>query len=150
MIAGSVGFASFVNGKLVIRLGMQKMVKIAVLSIVVISVSFFTLINTLIPTPSLLVFMLYLLLTVFFVGILFGNLNSMAMEPLGHIAGLGAAIVGSISTFISVPFGTYIGMQYDETVQPLVLGFLIFGGLTAAAIFLAVAKNSSKRKVAMS
>ncbi len=81
--------------------------------------------------------MVYLTSTVFFIGILFGNLNSMAMEPLGHMAGLGAAIVVSVSTFISVPFGTYIGMQYDGTIQPLVLGFLIFGGLTAASIFLA-------------
>ena len=81
--------------------------------------------------------MLYLLSTVFFVGILFGNLNSMAMEPLGHMAGIGAAIVGSVSTFISVPFGTYIGMQYNGTVEPMVMGFLVFGSLTALSIFFA-------------
>jgi DHA1 family bicyclomycin/chloramphenicol resistance-like MFS transporter len=66
----------------------------------------------------------------------------MAMEPLGHIAGIGAAIVGSVSTFISVPFGTYIGMQYDGTVKPLVLGFLVFGTLTACSIFLAKGKTA--------
>ena len=142
IIALSVGSASFVNGKLVMKYGMQMMVKSAVLSIVFISILFYVLINTVLPNPSLLMFMIYLLSTVFFVGILFGNLNSMAMEPLGHIAGLGAAIVGSVSTFISVPFGTYIGMQYDGTVQPMVLGFLIFGTLTAAAILLAKGKGA--------
>ncbi|PCI95470.1 MAG: Bcr/CflA family drug resistance efflux transporter [Flavobacteriales bacterium] len=136
-IALSVGTASFVNGKLVMRYGMHKMVKTAVLSIVSISLLFYVLINSIVVNPSLLIFMVYLTSTVFFIGILFGNLNSMAMEPLGHMAGLGAAIVGSVSTFISVPFGTYIGMQYDGTIQPLVLGFLIFGGLTATSIFLA-------------
>ncbi|MBL4668624.1 MAG: multidrug effflux MFS transporter [Flavobacteriales bacterium] len=136
-IALSVGIASFVNGKLVMRFGMQKMVKTAVLAIVIISITFFGLINTIIPTPSLPVFMLYLLSTVFFIGILFGNLNSMAMEPLGHMAGIGAAIVGSVSTFISVPFGTYIGMKYNNTVEPMVIGFLIFGSLTALSIFVA-------------
>ncbi|MGB0886999.1 MAG: multidrug effflux MFS transporter [Vicingaceae bacterium] len=141
-IALSVGLASFVNGKLVMKFGMQKMVKTASISIITISFVFFILINTLINTPSLTVFMMYLLTTVFFVGILFGNLNSMAMEPLGHMAGLGAAIVGSVSTFISVPFGTYIGMQYNGTVQPLVFGFLFFGILTTLTIFLAKGKTN--------
>ena len=136
-IALSVGLASFVNGKLVMRYGMQKMVRSAALSIVVISIIFYGLINTMIVTPSLTFFMMYLLSTVFFVGILFGNLNSMAMEPLGHMAGIGAAIVGSVSTFISVPFGTYIGMQYNGSVEPMVMGFLVFGSLTALSIFFA-------------
>ncbi len=136
-IALSVGTASFVNGKLVMKFGMQNMVRTAVSAIVVISVLFFAFMNSITTPPSLTFFMVYLLSTVFFIGILFGNLNSMAMEPLGHMAGIGAAIVGSVSTFISVPFGTYIGMQYNGTVEPLVFGFLIFGGLTAISIFLA-------------
>ena len=136
-IALSVGTASFVNGKLVMRFGMQQMVRSAALAIVTISIVFFTLTNTVIPSPSLPIFMLYLLSTVFFVGILFGNLNSLAMEPLGHLAGIGAALVGSVSTFISVPFGTYIGMHYNGTVEPLVIGFLIFGALSGISIFLA-------------
>jgi len=141
-IAFSVGCASFVNGKLVMKYGMVKMVKTAVLAIVFISILFSLFMHFFIPTPSLVLFMFYLLTTVFFVGILFGNLNSLAMEPLGHMAGIGAAIVGSVSTFISVPFGTYIGMQYNGTVAPMVMGFLIFGGLTALAIF--VAKGAKK------
>ncbi len=145
MVAASVGLASFVNGRLVLRLGMQTMVKWASFCIVTISIVFYLLIQFILPEPSLFVFMIYLLSTVFFVGILFGNLNSLAMEPLGHIAGLGAAVVGSMSTFISVPFGTFIGMQYDETVGPLVLGFLCFGGLSALAIY--VAEINDKRVV---
>ena len=54
---------------------------------------------------------------------LFGNLNALAMEPLGHMAGLGAALIGAISTFISLPFGWLIGQLYDGTVLPLVGGF---------------------------
>ncbi len=71
--------------------------------------------------------MLYLLLLFFCFGILFGNLNALAMEPLGHIAGLGSAVVGSISTLISVVFGVIVADAYDNTVLPLVLGFAILG-----------------------
>ena len=42
--------------------------------------------------------------------------------------------MGSISTFISLPFGWLIGRMYDGTVLPLVGGFCALGlaALTAA------------------
>jgi len=134
MIALSVGTASFVNGRMVIKHGMQKMVKWAAFGVFLFSILFLSIILGIIPAPSLLLFMIYLCATVFCTGILFGNLNSLAMEPLGHIAGMGAAIVGSVSTFISVPFGAYIGMCYNGTVLPLVVGFSIFGLLTIIVV----------------
>jgi DHA1 family bicyclomycin/chloramphenicol resistance-like MFS transporter len=45
------------------------------------------------------------------------------MTPLGHIAGTGSAVVGSLSTFISVPLAIAIGRGYDGTVLPLFAGF---------------------------
>lgn len=71
--------------------------------------------------------MFYLLCVFFSFGILFGNLNAMAMEPLGQIAGLGSAVVGSLSTLISVVFGVVIANAYDGTVYPLVIGFATLG-----------------------
>ena len=65
---------------------------------------------------------------------MFGNLNALAMEPLGHIAGVGAAVVGALSTFICVPLGIVIGRSYDGTVLPLIIGFALFGALTLAVI----------------
>ena len=69
----------------------------------------------------------------FFLGLGFGNLNAMAMEPLGHMAGLGAALVGSVSTAVALPFGWYIGQSYDGTVMPLVIGYSV-AGLAALAL----------------
>jgi DHA1 family bicyclomycin/chloramphenicol resistance-like MFS transporter len=60
-------------------------------------------------------------------------MNSMAMEPLGHIAGIGAAVVGSLATFLATPLGMTIGQAYNGTVTPLVTGFAVLG-LTALAI----------------
>jgi DHA1 family bicyclomycin/chloramphenicol resistance-like MFS transporter len=51
----------------------------------------------------------------------------MAMEPLGHVAGLGSAVVGSLATFISTLFGILISAAYDGTVMPMVLGFTLLG-----------------------
>lgn len=134
LVALSVGTASFVNGRMVLKHGMKKMVNWAALGVFLFSSLFLFIMIGFIPTPSLLFFMIYLCATVFCTGILFGNLNSLAMEPLGHIAGMGAAIVGSVSTFISVPFGAYIGMCYNGTVLPLVVGFSVFGLLTIIVV----------------
>lgn len=78
--------------------------------------------------------MAYLMLTFFFVGILFGNLNALAMEPLGHVAGIGAAVVGALSTLISVLLGTYIGQSYNGTILPLVMGLAVLSGLSLVVV----------------
>ena len=68
------------------------------------------------------------MLTFFCVGILFGNQNTLAMQPLGHLAGIGAAVVGSLSTLISMLLGTIVGQAYNGTIFPLIggLGILAF------------------------
>jgi DHA1 family bicyclomycin/chloramphenicol resistance-like MFS transporter len=67
-------------------------------------------------------------------GILFGNLNALAMEPLGHIAGIAASVVGTLTMFMAFVFGTLIGQGYDGTLLPLVAGFAILSLLTIAAL----------------
>lgn len=71
--------------------------------------------------------MTYFMLSFFCFGVLFGNLNALAMKPLGHIAGVGAAVVGSLSTVISVALGILIGAGYNGTVLPIVGGFAALG-----------------------
>ncbi len=67
--------------------------------------------------------------TFFGLGILFGNLTAMAMEPLGHIAGVGAAVVSTLTALISLVLGSAVGLAYDGTVLPLVGSFAVFGVL---------------------
>jgi len=75
--------------------------------------------------PPLLSLVIYLFLVFFAVGLLFGNLNSMAMEPLGHLAGIGAGLVSALSTLLSIVFSLMIGQLYNQTIYPLVGGFLV-------------------------
>jgi len=73
--------------------------------------------------PPLWTLMAYLLLAFFAVGMLFGNLNALAMEPLGRVAGTGSAFIGSVSTLIAVLAGTVIGQSYNGSVLPIPVGF---------------------------
>jgi len=125
-LAISIGLATFLNGKLVVKLGMLKLV------------SFFTVLFTVISFTYVLLFYgdenpnIYFLLLIFglqffSLGFLFGNTRALAMEPIGHIAGVGAAINGFVSTIMAVPIATFIGSFINKTALPLFAGFAICG-----------------------
>jgi DHA1 family bicyclomycin/chloramphenicol resistance-like MFS transporter len=133
ILALAIGVASVVNGKLVMRYGMKKMVSAALKLACVFAVAFALISYYLNGAPPLYVFMLYFTLAFFCNGILFSNLNALAMEPLGHIAGMGAAIVNAFSTLISVPLGAMVGLAFDGSVMPLAWSFMGFT-LACAAI----------------
>ncbi|MGK0325034.1 MAG: DHA1 family bicyclomycin/chloramphenicol resistance-like MFS transporter [Polaribacter sp.] len=132
-LAIGVGFATFLNGTLVVKLGMFKLVSI------------FTTVFTLIPivyillyagesNPSIYVLITFFWLQFFALGFLFGNTRALAMEPIGHIAGVGAAINGFVSTIMAVPIATFIGGFVDKTALPLFIGFFVCGLISLALI----------------
>ncbi len=135
VLAISVGCASLLNAKLVMKYGMHDMSKYALLAISLISIFFFAFSATSHGHPNLWQLMIYLAIVLFCFGILMGNLNGLAMEPLGHMAGIGASLVGAVSTFIAVPFGAIIGQSYAQSVLPLILGFITFSLLSLLVMF---------------
>ncbi len=140
-IALSLGVAFLVNTRLVTRIGMRFLVKWSLLIIFGLSLIAFVIALLAAGQPQLWLFMAYLMLAFFCVGILFGNQNSLAMEPLGHIAGIGAAVVGSLSTLISLPLGTIIGQSYNGTILPLIAGMVVLTGLSIFVVRWAEAKH---------
>ncbi|WP_169567465.1 multidrug effflux MFS transporter [Sneathiella limimaris] len=132
-LALSFGGASFANSTLVMKLGMKSLVAKALWSFVVISICFLIYAFSVGGHPPLFILLPFLMLVFFCVGILFGNMNALAMEPLGHIAGVASAVITSLSTFMSVIFGTIVAQSYNGTILPLVIGFSIFS-LTSLTI----------------
>jgi DHA1 family bicyclomycin/chloramphenicol resistance-like MFS transporter len=135
VLAASIGLASLLNSQLVMRFGMRRLSHTAMLFIALLSAIFMLIANYYQGHPPLPLLMTYLLFVFFFMGILFGNLNALAMEPLGHIAGLGAAFVGSLSTLISVAFGVLVANAYDGTILPLVMGFAVLSIASLISIY---------------
>lgn len=128
-IALSIGLASLANTHLVMRFGTRLLINRA-LSIIVLLAA--VAIAIALPTgghPPLWFLLAYLMISFFGVGILFGNQNAVAMEPLGHLAGTGAAVVGALSTLIQMPLGTVIGHGYNGTVLPLIIGLGVLAAL---------------------
>jgi len=118
-----IGAASVVNARLVMRFGMRFLTMRALVAVTLLSIAYFLGAALAAGHPPLWSLMAYCMAVFFCMGLLFGNLNALAMEPLGHVAGVGAAMVGSLTTLMSAVLGTAIGQAYDGTVLPLVGGF---------------------------
>ncbi len=129
IISLALGAASFINARLVMRYEMDQLVHWAVRVVFGLATTFLVVI-TLFGQPPLWGLMVYLMLYFFCTGIMFGNINTLAMQPLGHLAGTGSAVIGSISTFISMMLGTLIGQMYNGTIFPLVAGMAILTGIS--------------------
>jgi DHA1 family bicyclomycin/chloramphenicol resistance-like MFS transporter len=56
------------------------------------------------------------------------------MLPVGHIAGLGAAFIGSFTSLLAVPIATFINQFLDKDLTPIALGFLVFSVLSFFAV----------------
>ncbi len=124
IMALAVGFASLLNSGLVMRFGMYRLASLGLSAMVVLSLLFLCLVWRYDGHPPLWAFIANCLALFFAIGILFGNLNSMAMEPLGHVAGTAAAVIGSASTLIAVVLSFLIGHAYDGSLYPLSIGFV--------------------------
>jgi ABC-type phosphate transport system permease subunit len=74
------------------------------------------------------------------VSVSFGNLRAMAMEPVGHIAGIAAAVTGFISTIMAVPISIFIGRFISDTALPLFV-VSICAALVSLLIYLKISED---------
>jgi DHA1 family bicyclomycin/chloramphenicol resistance-like MFS transporter len=66
--------------------------------------------------------------------LLIPNFNTVAMAPLGRVAGTASAIIGTVSTGGGTALGALFDRMYDGTVTPLSLAFLGVGVAALATV----------------
>jgi DHA1 family bicyclomycin/chloramphenicol resistance-like MFS transporter len=131
LIAFTTGIAAFVNSKLVHRHGTRRVIMFGLASLLTINVLHFAL--DISGHETLLAFMLLQGTSVFIFGFLAANLNAMAMEPMGHIAGTASSMIGFFSTIGAALISLVIGHSFNGSVTPL-LGAYIVLALAALGI----------------
>lgn len=139
-LAIAIGFSTFLNSAFVVRLGMKRLAYYATVAYSSVSILYVILFYSGV-NPQLPVLIVFFGLQFTAIGFLFGNLRSLAMEPIGHIAGVGAAINGFVSTIMAVPIANYIGSFVTDSVLPLFIGFSVCG-VTALILFTLLNKKS--------
>jgi MFS transporter, DHA1 family, multidrug resistance protein len=133
-IAGGIALASLINARIVDRLGMRLVSHTALMGYIA-----FAVVHALVALSgheTLWTFSLLQAGMMFCFGLVMSNFGSIAMEPLGHLAGTAASVQGFITTIGGALFGFWIGQLFDGTTVPLTLGLAGFGiaGLVAVLI----------------
>ncbi|MEM9102561.1 MAG: multidrug effflux MFS transporter [Pseudomonadota bacterium] len=130
ILALAFGVGSFANSSLVVRHGMKKMVSFSLPVFVIFSLLLLILSLAYKGNPPFYAFMGLTIPIFLAVNVMFTNFNAMAMQLLGHIAGVGAAVVGSVSTVLGVACSVIIGQQFTGTLT------YFYGSYMAMAFFL--------------
>ncbi len=134
LIAAFSATASFVNGKLVMRMGMRRLVADAYLiqmGLSLVMVCLFAL-DILQGWPAFAAFFFWANSVFFIAGFTFGNLNALAMQKMGHIAGMATSVITAISTVLAVVIAGPVGLAFDGTPLPAMVAAALCSALAYA------------------
>jgi DHA1 family bicyclomycin/chloramphenicol resistance-like MFS transporter len=124
-VALFMALSSFVNAKLVGRFGMRKLSHGSLLGFIAINLIWLV-VQVLGPQPMpFLLFITFFSLAMFQFGWIGSNFNSLAMEPLGHVAGTASSVLGFMGTIGGSIIGAAIGQAFNGTALPMVAGFFV-------------------------
>jgi DHA1 family bicyclomycin/chloramphenicol resistance-like MFS transporter len=124
-IAGSMAVASYVNSRIVVRLGTRRVSHMALLGYIAISA--LHIVSVLIIGDTMISFALFQFILMFCYGLTSSNFSAMAMDPMGHIAGTASSVQGTVSTLGGTLVGVIIGQSFNFTALPIVAGFFVSG-----------------------
>ena len=131
-IALSMSLSSFINSRLVGRLGTRLLSHGAVVMFTTLSAIMALLAH--LDILGFVAFMALLAGMMFLVGMIFGNFAALALEPQGKLAGTASSLFGSTTTILAAIIGYGVGQAYDGTLVPLANGYLVFGIASLAII----------------
>ena len=122
---------TILNATLVMRLGMRRLALLAFSAQVVVTAAALAVTWTglVSGTAAFAVWFFWSTSVFFAAGLIFGNLNALALQPLGHIAGTASSLITGISTVIAAMLAIPIGLAFDGTPAPLMAGNLICAAL---------------------
>ena len=125
--------AALLNANLVERFGMRRLSHGAMLGSVLFSALIVGLLLAGVEV-GLWLALAYLAGLFFAVGLSIPNVNAIAMEPLGRVAGTGSSIVGFYMTGAGALLGGLLGQYYDGTFLVVAAGYLAFGIASLLAV----------------
>lgn len=132
LAAGAMGVCSFLNSRIVERFGSRRISHGALIGFTLISA--IHLICALNGIETIWSFAFFQALIMGSFALAGSNFGSMAMEPMGHIAGTASSIQGFVSTVGGATIGLAIGQSFDGSTVPVAAGYLIIGLFAMAVV----------------
>ena len=132
IVAAALAAATLINARIVSHFGMRRITHAALLLFVIANLVHLAIVSTV--GETFVVFMVFMSISFFTLGLIGPNSTAMAMEPMGHMAGAAAAANGFAGTTIAGFLGGMVARFYDGTTMPLVLGFAVLGIISFAVV----------------
>ena len=133
--ASFIAIASLLNARLVRRLGMRWISHGALIGFIAIAATHLVIAAS--GRETLVIFTVLQAAAMFCFGLTGGNFGAMAMEPMGHIAGVASSFQGFVSMVGASLIGFAIGQQFNGSVIPMEAGYLACGLAGLAAVLVA-------------
>lgn len=134
-LAGIMGFASVLNGRIVSSIGTTGMVLRALIGYLVVALLMLALALAFDGRPPLAAFMVVMGAILAFHALLLPNLNTLAMAPMAAVAGTASSVIGAFQLVIGATLGGVLDRFFDGTITPLAVGFVLSGSATAFAVW---------------
>lgn len=129
-IAVVAASSSFLNARLVVRLGMRAIIRGMYIAQIVVTIGLIVILMAGSPFEiGFAAYVIWVLSNFFQAGLTIGNLNALGMEEMGHIAGLAASVIAAVATIGAVIIAVPIALQFDGTPLPIAVGTLILASL---------------------
>ncbi len=128
-LAVGIAIAMIFNGRYVKKIGLQRISKWATAAFLL---NWACVLATSLLTqghPPFALLMLFFFISFFCSGMTFGNYQAMALEPMGHIAGMAAAVSGAMSSLMAIALGGTAARFYDGSITPIALAFVVYAVL---------------------
>jgi len=119
VVALASGSASLLNAAIVTRFGMRRLVNSALVVQMFVSGIMLILLYSGVP-DSFALFVVWKFVLFCQAGFTVGNLNAIAMEPMGHIAGMAASVIGAVATVIAALLAAPVALWFNGTPTPLI------------------------------
>jgi len=134
-VAALMAVANFLNSRVVKQFGMRRISHLATLLYIAAGGTILTL--ALMGPVNFWVYYALLVLLQFVFAWATSNMNSLSMEPLGAVAGTAAAVFGFMQTVGGALIGTFIGQQFNGTLIPNSLAYVVMGILVLCCVLIA-------------
>lgn len=126
-VAAVMGGAMLANAFVVRRFGTRRMAHAVLVIYVVGATAFLAMALTTGGRPPLGLFLAGLVVMLACHALLIPNFNTIAMDPMKHVAGTASAVIGTLSTAGGAMLGAILDRSFDGTIVPLATGFAVLG-----------------------
>ena len=136
VLAMTLGAGALLSARLVVQVGLLRLLRLAACYLLVVAGLLAVLAEASGGRPPLWAFVLLLGALLPGMSVLLPNSNSAAMAPLPHVAGMAAAVIGTLSTAGGALLGSVVDAAFDGTVRPFAFAVVAFAAVASGTIFL--------------